>query len=374
MNCMNPVSIYWNSYEQKYVYTKPDNISSEDLEKSIVVKCGRCPACRQEWRTQLARRTNYELKDYHPSEVCFLTLTCDEKHMDEVFPGRSLSHEYFKKFMKKLREYLIYWKIPHKPLKYLVCGEYGAHNTHRPHFHVILFGWSPTDLVQKLGKTKSGFNRFESKIIQDRWKVGWTEVGVVTERTAPYMVKYIVKHSEDRKVETYDGYGLEEGVDCKTGEVFYYLASKKKRRYVFENPTPLTDKKGNFLKDENDNYICEIRKVRAPYIVYPKKILGIDYFLAHFKQILRNGYILDSLGNRHSIPRSFLKYCEKQDENSEIHRLYLEYKDRLQLLFEQEKEYLISLGYVTYWDRLRYYREQGEILRKKYESYKNKNR
>lgn len=371
MKCMSPVSIYWDKSKEKYSYVKPDNV---DLEKSIVVRCGKCPACRNEWRTQLARRTKYELEDYHPSEVCFITLTCDEAHMDEVFPDRSLNHEYFKKFMKKLRDYLLYWKIPHKPLKYLVCGEYGAHNTHRPHFHMILFGWCPTDLKQKLGKTKKGYIKWESKIISDRWKVGYAEVGTVTEHTAPYMVKYIVKHSEDKKVEIYDGYERIKGIDIDTGKPVFNFIKKKKRRYVFENPTPLTNKKGEFIKDDNGGYVCEIRKVRAPYLVYPKKILGIDHFLKHFKQILKNGYILDSLGNRHSIPVSFLKYCEKQDENSEIHRLYLEYKDRLQLLFEQEKEYLISLGYVTYWDRLRYYQEQGEKLRKQYESFKNKNR
>ncbi len=372
MKCMKPVAIYWDRLKQKYSFRKPDEI---DWDKCIVVSCGRCPACRKEWRTHLARRVMYELKNYNTlTETCFITLTADENHIDEVFPKHSLNHEYFKKFMKRLREYLIRKKIPHKPLKYLVCGEYGKHNTHRPHFHMILFGWSPTDLKEKSGRSKKGYKTFRSKIIEDNWRAGRVDIGIVTENTAPYMVKYIVKHSEDEKTEECIKFKKHNYVDINTGEIGYGFHLEKGRRPCFKNPTPLKNKKGEFILDDKGRYVCKIKKVRAPYIVYPKKILGIDYFLENFKQILNNGFIIDSKGHRHGIPKSFLKYCKNHEEDDVLFSCYTAYMDRLQLLFEEEKQYLISLGYVTFYDRLRYYREQGEIQRINYETFKNKNR
>ena len=371
MKCMNPVPIYWDKINEKYSYSRPREI---DWDKCIVVQCGKCPACRKEWRTQLARRVKYELDKYTSDEVCFITLTCDEEHMQEVFPDNSLNHAYFQKFMKRLRKYLIQNKIPHKPLKYLVAGEYGKHNTHRPHFHMILFGWCPTDLRMKGSKSKRGYTTYESDIILKKWRAGWIDVGTVDEYTAPYMVKYIVKHSEERKrkkvLEDFEF----DFIDEDTGEIKEFKGKIEVTKNCFKNPTPLKNKKGEFIKDKRGNYVCEDREVRAPYIVYPKKIIGIDYFLDNYKQILKNGFIFDSLGHKHSIPKSFLKYCDKQDENDLLYKCYLDYRERIKLLFEKEKEYLISLGYVTFADRVIYYREQGEILRKQYESFKDKYR
>ena len=363
MKCMEPVKIYWDRDEQKYSFKKPDHI---DWDKCIVTSCGRCPACRQEWRTHLARRVMYELENYSYNERCFLTLTCDDRHINEVFPNMSLDHEYFKKFIKRLRRYLEYHKIPHKPIKYLVSGEYGTHNTHRPHFHLILFGWKPDDLKYK-GRSKKGFPVYKSELILKLWRAGYIEVGDVTEQTAGYMVKYIVKYSENKKSITRDKVMTEDVINEYTGEITEYKWTEKVRERVFKAPVFV-----GWTKDGGYRY--EERVVKPPYIVYPKKIMGIDFFLKNFRQILGNGFIMDSRGHRHSIPKNFLKYCKEHEEDIELNECYQQYLAKLELIFEEEKQYLISLGYKTFNQRYQYYQEQGRIKRIELESFRNKNR
>lgn len=369
MKCMNPILIYYDLDDKKYSYRAPKRWRHDDC---LYVPCGKCPACRKEWRTHLAQRMRYELNNYNDDEKCFITLTCDSDHIDEVFPNDSLNHEYFKKFIKKLRRHLEYHKIPHKPLKYLVSGEYGTHNTHRPHFHMILMGFKPSDLREKLRKSKKGYTVYESDLLADKWGAGYVEVGNVSEHTAPYMVKYMVKYSEAKKIEKYYENIIIENIDEETGEYFEHSELIEKRRHCFKKPTVVG-------VDDNGNYIYEIIEVRAPYVVYPKKILGIDYFIQNYRQILRNGFIFDSKGNKHGIPRSFKKWCEKITENCDekyydIIKEYNEYKVRIELALEEELAFLKSLGLKTAFERLNYYKEQGAIKRLNYETFKNKYR
>ena len=363
MKCMSPVKIYWDKEEQKYSYKKPEHI---DYEKCVVVSCGKCPACKKEWRTHLAHRVRYELQNYNYNEKCFITLTCDDAHINEVFPGMSLNHEYFKKFIKRLRRYLEYHKIPHKPIKYLVSGEYGQHNTHRPHFHLILFGWKPTDLKVK-GRSKKGFQVCSSDLLTKLWRAGFVEVGDVTNETAPYMVKYIVKYSEYRKSVTVKKRITEDYINEETGEIHEFEYVDKVRKNVFKAPVFV-----RWTKDKGYEY--EEKIIKAPYIVYPKKILGIDYFLAHYRQILSNGFITDNRGCRHGIPKNFLKYCKEHEEDIVLNEYYQRYLANIELLFEQEKELLKSMGYKTFSQRYEYYCEQGRVRREMYESMKNNHR
>lgn len=351
MKCMSPNLIYFNEKTGKYSFSKPDKFYGD---KCLFVPCGKCPACKAEWRTQLAQRVRWELEKYNYNERCFLTLTVDNEHIDEVFPDGSLNHAYFQKFMKNLRRQLEYHNIPHKPLKYVVSGEYGEKNG-RPHFHLILFGWKPTDLKFR-GRSQKGYNAYKSSFLEEVWKAGFVDVGDVSEHTAPYMVKYIVKFAEvkRREIIDYEYIDVEERKYNKfTGEWFDSVRSVK---------TPI-------YREFTVNGV----PVRKPYIVYPKKILGIDFFLENYKQILRNGYILDSKGNKHGIPRSFKKFCENTD-NLDILEEYNYYLLRNQIFIDEENEYLNSLGYLGYMQKFRYYREQGQTRREMYEAFKNKNR
>lgn len=313
--CMSPLQIYWDLEEHKYKF----NAKSVDINRFAIVPCGRCPECKQKWRTQLAQRVRYELDKYSVFEKCFITLTVDNDHIDEVFPNGSLDHSYFQKFIKRLRRHLEYRGYT-KKIKYLVAGEYGEKEG-RPHFHLILFGWKPTDMRYR-GKSKKGYKTYKSALLEDLWGAGFVDVGDVDPHSAPYMVKYI----------------------CKFSEI------------------------------SSDDFVVNGKNVRKPYIVYPKKILGIDYFLDNIEQILSNGYVLDTRGKKVGIPRSFLKYCDKCDDDPYIMLLYQQYQERVkESIVETNKELMCKYD-LHYLDIYPWLLQQGQIRREIYNSFKNKNR
>lgn len=304
--CMSPMEVFWNWNERKYqfVYNPRECRCSLRGIKTAIVPCGKCPECKAKWRTQLAQRVRYEL-DKYKDNVCFLTLTVNDDYIDEVFPDGSLSHAYFQKFMKRLRGKLDYHK--NLKIKYLCCGEYGEKNG-RPHFHVIIFGWKPHDLRYR-GRSQKGYSAYKSDFLEEVWRAGFVDVGSVDVHTAPYMVKYMVK----------------------------------------------------FAEIKGDDFELNGRKVKKPYIVYPKTVLGIDFFIGNYRQILRNGFIRDTRGKKIGIPRSFLKYAENSD-NLEMQELYRDYLLRIE-------EYIESLD--TDYEELC---KQGAIRREIYRSFKNKYR
>lgn len=311
---MSPLKIYWDRSEHKFQFNSKD----PDPWHYAIVPCGRCPECRKKWRTQLAQRVRYELDNYGYDEVCFLTLTVSDDKLEEVFPNGSLNHRYFQLFMKRLRRKLEYHGFKGK-IKYLVAGEYGEKNG-RPHFHMIMFGYKPKDL-KFFYKSKKGYNCYKSSFLESVWGAGFVDVGDVNEHTAPYMVKYI----------------------CKFAEI------------------------------KQDEFVVNGNQVRKPYIVYPKKILGIDFFLANYEQILNNGYILDSRGIKQGIPRSYLKYCENTD-NIAIQECYKLYKAKCDLLIKEQNKEIMSKYNLHYFDLYDWVYQQGKIKREIYNSFKNVNR
>lgn len=312
--CMSPLELYWIDGEQKYsVNYNPKYCSG----KRIIVPCGRCPECKKKWRTQLAQRVRYEISKYSYNELCFVTLTVNNDMIDEVFPNGSLDHAYFQKFIKRLRRRLDYHQG--KRIKYLVAGEYGEKEG-RPHFHMILFGWKPTDMKYR-GKSKKGYKAYKSEFLESVWGAGFVDVGDVDEHTAPYMVKYITKFSEIKK----------------------------------------------------DEFVVNGKNVRKPYLVYPKKILGLDYFLDNYEQILNNGYVLDSRGQKCGIPKSFLKYAEKCDDLY-LNALYEEYKERMEIYAMESYKEIIDKYDLLPIELHGFLLEQGRVRREIYNSFKNVNR
>lgn len=353
--CMNPQFAMFNAKTGKYQFQGRSQYCGDFKDKpALIIPCGNCPECRNKWRTQLAQRVRWELLNYK-NNCCFITLTVNKYCIDEVFPNRSLSHEYFQLFMKRLRRHLEYRGFTGK-IKYLMCGEYGENENHRPHYHAIIFGWRPSpNELKYVGSSEKGFEQYTTDMLQELWKkvgatkeeidefnndpeykniikvngkkydylpLGFVKVGVkVTEHTAPYMAKYICKYAE-----------------IKTAE--------------FE------------LNGE---------KVRKPYLIYPKKRMGIEYFIEHIDQIINNGYILDSRGHKVGIPRSYIEFL-KNSEDVYYQNYYELYRIRCDEYIQERRQVLEVLGYDTFAKQYLYEVEQGEIRREIYESFKNKNR
>lgn len=153
--------------------------SYQDLP--ISVPCGQCVGCRLERARQWSVRMMHECSLH--DDNCFLTLT----YSDEKCPkDGSLRKSDMQKFWKRLRRRL-------EPLRisYFYCGEYGDVNG-RPHYHAIVFGFKPPDLLKK-GLNGQGDPLFKSSFLEELWSFGFVTVGNVTFETCGYVARYCLK-------------------------------------------------------------------------------------------------------------------------------------------------------------------------------------
>ena len=90
-------------------------------------------------------------------------------------------------------------------ISFMVTGEYGE-QTKRPHWHAILFNYSPPDLTYS-HTTERGDKIYTSKIIEELWGFNDSEkvpneIGSVTIDSAGYVARYAAKklvHGEDQE-------------------------------------------------------------------------------------------------------------------------------------------------------------------------------
>ena len=134
---------------------------------------------------------------------CFLTLT----YSDNQLPiGGTLVKAHHQKFLKRLRK-----KISPDKLRYYMCGEYGG-ETHRPHYHSLLFGFEPQDKV--FVKDNGGNKLYQSAFLTETWGHGHVWIGDVTFESAAYVARYVVKKQYGPEAEKHY-----ESLDPYTGEV-----------------------------------------------------------------------------------------------------------------------------------------------------------
>lgn len=171
---------------------KLNGIKTGELQ---TVACGQCMGCRIERSRQWAVRITHETKCH--DENCFLTLTYNDENLPE---NGSLVKEHMQLFIKRLRK-----SIEPKKIRYFQCGEYGS-QTHRPHYHMILFGHEFPD--RKYLK-KSGDNiLYTSETLDDLWTHGHCQIGDVSFDSARYVAGYCVdKLTGDRGLEAYQATG-----------------------------------------------------------------------------------------------------------------------------------------------------------------------
>ena len=108
--------------------------------------------------------------------------------------------------MKRLRSN----QSPRK-IRYYYCGEYGE-NTGRPHYHALLFNYSPKDKI--VWSEREGNVLWTSEELTRLWGKGHVVIGEVTFETAAYTARYIMKKIT--------GEGAQEhyqSLDRETGEI-----------------------------------------------------------------------------------------------------------------------------------------------------------
>lgn len=150
------------------------------LIRGMRVPCGKCIVCRQNRARQWAVRLQHELQFHH--QYCFITLTYDDEHVPIIEGDITLWKNDLQLFWKRLRKLL----PKNQKIKYLACGEYGE-KTSRPHYHAIIFGWQPEDLIEISNKI------ITSEILESVWKQGNVAVGSVVDETIYYVTGYILK-------------------------------------------------------------------------------------------------------------------------------------------------------------------------------------
>lgn len=185
----------------------------------ILLPCGRCAACMIRKRRDMSVRLYHETTMYNDENCCFITLTynddnvpvTDDTKLNDGTPKpvdrgssnlqlQTLLVSDVQKFVKRLRRHLEY--LPKskqkrigrdhvtRPIRYFCCGEYGS-KFRRPHYHLIIFGWRPSDLTP--WQTRNGHMIYRSAQIEKLWKFGFSTVAPVQGGVAAYCAKYVTK-------------------------------------------------------------------------------------------------------------------------------------------------------------------------------------
>ena len=176
--------------------------------RALELPCGQCKSCRLEKSRQWAMRMTHEAaywEEFYNEYSWFLTLTYDDKHLPY---GGTLVKEDIQNFWKRLR-----WHTG-RQLRYYVVGEYGSEcpyheivdcpqcgSLQRPHFHAIIFGWTPPD-KQMVGHSDYG-PVYESQTIEKAWTqrdqegnksvIGIHQLEACTFESCAYVARYVMK-------------------------------------------------------------------------------------------------------------------------------------------------------------------------------------
>ena len=163
----------------------------EDLP--VDLPCGRCIGCKLEYSKKWAVRCVHEASLYEKN--VFVTLTYNDENLPYASDGQpTLVKRDFQLFMKRLR------KKYGSGIRFYACGEYGEKYA-RPHYHVILFNFSPPDLrvIQR-----RSYPLYTSGGLSSVWNLGFHTVGDVNFESSAYVARYILKKNNLKE------YGLRE--------------------------------------------------------------------------------------------------------------------------------------------------------------------
>lgn len=140
------------------------------------VPCGKCLDCLNQKSIEWSYRIMDEVHCH--AENCFITLTYENSPIELI--RKDLTD-----FIKRLRK-----KLEPIKIRYFACGEYGSKYL-RPHFHLIIFGWCPHDLIK--WKKDGDYWLYRSAFLESVWTLGFSSVGQVTLYSAKYCAKYLQK-------------------------------------------------------------------------------------------------------------------------------------------------------------------------------------
>lgn len=188
------------------------------MERNTVsLPCGKCAYCSIKKRKDMTVRLTHETSLY--KDCCFITLTYAPEHLpvtnlldwkDLHDRGKiiergsdvgcpTLLPRDVQLFMKRLRRHLEYIPKKHsddvrdhvlQPIRFFAVGEYGG-KTKRPHYHIMIFGWKPSDQI--FHQERDGYFINRSAQIEKLWPFGFSTVTDVGFGIARYCARYVTK-------------------------------------------------------------------------------------------------------------------------------------------------------------------------------------
>lgn len=231
----------------------------------IPFPCGKCLECCKAYSRLWTGRCLDEARLHEQN--CVVTLTYEET-------DGKLNKRDFQLFMKRLRKAISPIKV-----RYFACGEYGGKNN-RPHYHVILFGWQPFDLVFHF--RKKGINYYKSKFLSDVWHLGFIVVSPCTEKAVKYSTKYLTKLDiREHEVKPFTLMSRRPGIGgdavtidmAITGQIFrdgksfqipkFYLDKLEKMGY---NVDVIKARRTNIAKQRSDVYLDPVKLAKIRFL------------------------------------------------------------------------------------------------------------
>lgn len=257
MTCYYPLKAYrtgvYGDYDYSFKEPRKDVIFSE-----LGYPCGVCVGCVKAHRSMWSMRLVHE--SYYHDVSAFLTLTYDDKHV----PSGEIPYDHFQSFRSRLRSTLDF------NIRYFVAAEYGS-RTARPHFHAVIFGYYPDDVVE----ISSGYSKlplFKSRRLLDLWGRGHVSCAPFSPATAGYVAGYVTKKVLVK--------------DWRHQRRVAEEAFRAGREYIAPSSLPEYHKSST------------------------RPGLGHDWLMQYHRDVLRDGYIVYS-GHRVAIPRYYRKLLAK---------------------------------------------------------------
>lgn len=176
MSCVHPLDAYRakkrsDTGKRGIVFNPRDGY----IDQKLQLPCGKCVGCAKDKARTWATRI------YHESQLhqrnSFLTLTYQDT-------PESINKRDCQLFLKRLRK-------QYHPIRYFLCGEYGT-QTHRPHYHAIIFG---EDFLG--GKQPLNGSLYTNPILETLWGHGIISIGTVTPQSCAYVAGYVNKKAND---------------------------------------------------------------------------------------------------------------------------------------------------------------------------------
>lgn len=178
----------------------------------LQVPCGQCIGCRIDRSRQWANRCLLELQ-YHDSAY-FVTLTYDDLHIPKSYYADPETGEAHTSFTLCKRDFQLWLKRVRKKycddsIRFFACGEYGG-QTHRPHYHSIMFGLHLDDLVKykTVREGDSYYIYYNSPGLSATWPFGFVVIGEVTWESCAYVARYVTKKLTGESAEFYKKFNL----------------------------------------------------------------------------------------------------------------------------------------------------------------------